>query len=179
MLDYLHDSLFLEHNNRLKLNQQLVSLDKNPLTIINGARGSMDGETFGSLIVRVIPATVIYSYISVANRTDYPIEHAQLFINDVISSGDLSVVGWTALSGITELNSNGPNIRLTLGSIQPKQSVEVLLKGQRIIRANDVSIVLAPLSNIDKGKVLLYMGILLLVVCVISVPNWVSQGNKS
>lgn len=122
------------------------------------------GENYEEFIVQLGFATKVYSLISISNKSSVPMDQIRLFVNDVWETGMLEVVGWTAVSQIVDLTSNGPNLRITIERLEPGQSIEILLRGSKYVRGKDILVSMPPLSGIRKELIVKWMVIALIGV---------------
>lgn len=125
------------------------------------------GTNYPGFLVQLGFATKVYSFISISNKSSVPMDQIRLFVNDIMETGMLEVVGWTAASQIVDLTSNGPNIRITIERLEPGQSIEILLRGSKYVRGKDILVSMPPLSAIKIDLVVRMMVIAFLIVILV------------
>jgi hypothetical protein len=133
------------------------SLKINPLNIIKMYCEGNQGDRSRQIAQSAVSATRIYSIISINNRTSENIENVNVFINDVVNWGLISCVGWTEIEHIERIQSNSPSTRLKIDRIRAGQSIEIMFRGCRSIRMNDVLISTPYFSFPQKSSVIRIM----------------------
>lgn len=139
----------------------------NPLGELKKNLKILSNKVFDEIGRELIFATTIYNYISVGNYSNENIESIDLFINDVLNTGMLQVIGWTEGSCTTTLKSDGPNLRLSLKELQKNQSVEILIRGNKKLRDNDIKISSPFVSSLSNKKLVCTLTILFILVLIL------------
>ncbi len=149
------------------------NMDRNPLqifvTLTNIVYGSFD-EATASFVNELRDSVYVVSIISVENPTSEAMENVRIAVSDSVYGTGTELVGWSVLPQVTDNTSRSRLLRLNVEHINAGESIEVVFRGKRFIRPEEVMVSLAPLS-IQKSKVALIM---LSTLCVTILLWWIT-----
>jgi len=165
--DSLHKSDTINWKNRsLSFYQPTLN---NPLQIIY-KNFKNDTLNLSSLIFM---HTKIYSCLSISNNSNQTIEDVHVTINDIFFHGLYSLFGWTLAGNVKEIIKSPNTIQFTIDRIEAGQSIEILIKGIKYMRNNDVKLTYSGLSYVNKGKVIFYMIAIAIMVLLFDLLFWI------
>lgn len=116
--------------------------------------------------------TTIYTCISISNPSNQAIENLNVVISDVWNLGNFSVFGWTLSGNVIDIRKSSTSVQFTIDRLESGNSIEVLLKGKRLVRQNDMRLNYAGISYIDKYQVISLLVIIALLVWFIHFILW-------
>jgi hypothetical protein len=155
-------------------------LGYNPLVYFYSLKNKIVKENFNELAISLGGgATNTYSYLSISNKYDEQIQDIEVLINDLVNPGRYKVIGWTALPTSVELITNPPHIvtKIKIGKLDAHQSIEILIKGWKLLREKDIYIGYSGFSNINKPLIAKFMIYLFISVLFIFIMNKVRIKN--
>jgi hypothetical protein len=150
------------------------NLSVNPLTIIHNTKDSL----LRGNMPKIFYATEIYSFLSIENKSSENMYNIRAYVNDVIGSGNLKVIGWTAATQGVKLISSSPNINISIEQLEPNESIEILFRGMKIIRKEDIKISIPPLSGINKKLVIAIIIIVFIFVIILFYIDYRIKRNQ-
>lgn len=142
-------------------------LKVNPLKELQNKKNVLPDDVFNTIGSEFVFATTIYSIISICNYSNEDMHSINIFLNDVLNTGMLEVIGWTEGGHTIELKSRGPNFRFNIEHLPKNQSIEVLFRGNKKIRDNDIRISSVPFSSIDSSMVVCVLVVLFLLLLIV------------
>lgn len=110
-------------------------------------------------------ATLLYSIASIANYSAEPIENIKLCVESSVWSAPVELIGWSNLPQSVEATQKEHTHHITIGRLEPGQSVEVVFRGHKLVRPHEVTI--ASAWTFDKTKVAMLMSVILLLTVVL------------
>lgn len=145
----------------------LDTFSTNPIIDLNNIKPKVTNiKNYEDFISKFgLGCTRVYSCISISNTSNEILENISLYINDVMNYGMLEIIGWTKGASNIEIKSNSINKLILLDKLEPHQSVEILFRGFKYIRENEISIsLLSPPVYNKKSIYIIVIGTLLIVI---------------
>lgn len=161
-LQLLYASDYLEQASRYSLNPG-SRLSKNPLTAIKEICDADSQGKYDDLAMSCYVATEVYSFVSVSNHSSVPIDDIFLNIDDTIREGMLELIGWTSITQAKTHDSNSPCIKFHIMRLEPNQSIELLIRGKKYIRNNEIRLTTKPAYFLNKFQIVRVMWISLAI----------------
>lgn len=116
--------------------------------------------------------TKVYSVVTIENNYNAPIENINVYINDALNNGKLEIIGWTKGASNIEVKSNGVNKLLTLDKLDPKKSVEIVFRGFKYIRENEISTQVSSITGFNICIIYIILSLTFLFVLLIYFFQW-------
>lgn len=167
-----YDSDSLKKTDSIKYKNKDISnysrVKVNPLQLIS----NLDVKDTSFLGALIYSQTKIYSCLSICNNSNQTIENLKITINDVWFYGVYSLFGWTLSANIIDIKKSPNTLQFTVDRLEGGQSIEVLIKGKKYIRDNDIKLVYSGLTYIDKELVIKWMVIIGIGVLLFHFVFW-------
>ena len=158
-------------------------LSENPLKRISKIVKSEGGQAGYYLIKMLVNQMTILSAVSISNRSKQPINQLLILVSNVPLAEFVEVYGWTAIPSSIEVKTAHPNIRIAVDRLDAGNSFEILFRGSRAVRKDDVAISAAE-SIVNRRLVIVVMIVLFAVIlflyvfALVSVDDGLGRKNR-
>lgn len=151
------DSLFYKN----KSISAFLQVRENPLEILS--KNIQNDTAFISSLI--YSQTKIYSCISICNNSSQTMEDIKVTLNDVWFYGNYSLFGWTLAANVVDIKKSPNTLQFTVDRLGAGQSIEVLIKGHKYVRDNDIKLLYSGIAYLDQAYVInLMIGVGILVI---------------
>jgi len=142
-------------------------VNENPLDRLQAVVPHKDAPQVGDMFQMdpISEATLPYSIASIGNLSSEPIENVRVSVASSIWSAPVELVGWSDLPQLADATQKGHNHHITIERLEPGQSIEIVFRGHKLLRANEVSVVCSWIF--DKTKIAVLMALILVLTIAV------------